>query len=85
MASGKANIGTSLPIVNPTSAVLLDTAVQGLARKQEPMANQDATESGWDEAKANSRLGWPDANDAVRDGWHRVERAMPGDADGDGR
>lgn len=42
-------------------------------------------EKGWDSAKANSRLGWGEAKDAVRDGWHRVERAMPGDADGDGR
>lgn len=42
-------------------------------------------ERGWDKAKAKSRLGWVEAKDAVRDGWHRVERALPGDADGDGR
>lgn len=42
-------------------------------------------ESGWDTAKSKSRLGWDEARSAVRDGWHRVERAMPGDADGDGR
>jgi hypothetical protein len=42
-------------------------------------------ERGWDNAKSNSRLAWNDAKDAVRDGWHRVERALPGDADGDGR
>ena len=46
---------------------------------------QNDLESGWDKAKANSQLGWAEAKDAVRDGWHRVERAMPGDADGDGR
>ena len=40
---------------------------------------------GWDKAKAKSRLGWIEAKDAVRDGWHRVERRCPGDADGDGR
>lgn len=48
----------------------------------------DATtdlEHGWDKAKAKSSLGWVEAKDAVRDGWHRVERALPGDADGDGR
>jgi hypothetical protein len=28
---------------------------------------------------------WNDAKQAVRAGWHRVERAMPGDADNDGR
>lgn len=42
-------------------------------------------ERGWDKARANSRLAWTDAKEAVRDGWHRVERALPGDADGDGR
>ena len=42
-------------------------------------------ERGWDKTKANSRLAWADARGAVRDGWHYVERAMPGDADRDGR
>jgi len=42
-------------------------------------------ERNWDKAKANSSLGWNDAKHAVRDGWHRVEKAIPGDADGDGR
>lgn len=52
-------------------------------------ASFDAAESdlerNWDKANANSSLGWNDAKHAVRDGWHRVERAIPGDADGDGR
>lgn len=39
----------------------------------------------WTSAKGASRLAWQDAREAVRDGWHRVERALPGDADGDGR
>jgi phage tail tape-measure protein len=42
-------------------------------------------ERGWDTAKVKSNLAWNDAKHAVRDGWHRVERALPGDADGDGR
>lgn len=42
-------------------------------------------ERGWDMAKTKSSMAWADAKAAVRDGWHRVERAMPGDADGDGR
>ena len=42
-------------------------------------------ERGWDKTKANSRLAWSDAREAVRDGWHAVERVMPGDADRDGR
>ncbi|HUG11995.1 MAG TPA: hypothetical protein VMM36_13325 [Opitutaceae bacterium] len=30
-------------------------------------------------------LTWDKAKGATRDAWHRVERALPGDADGDGR
>ncbi len=39
----------------------------------------------WEETKDKSRLGWDKAKHAVRAGWHRVERRLPGDADGDGR
>ncbi len=46
---------------------------------------QDSLERNWDSTKGNSRLAWNDAKGAVRDGWHHIERAMPGDADGDGR
>jgi uncharacterized protein YcfJ len=42
-------------------------------------------ERGWESGKASSRLAWNEAKGAVRDGWHYVERAMPGDADRDGR
>ena len=42
-------------------------------------------ERGWEATKANSRLAWSEAKGAVRDGWHHIERAMPGDADRDGR
>lgn len=35
--------------------------------------------------KGNSRLDWEEAKGATRAAWHRVERAMPGDADKDGR
>jgi uncharacterized protein YcfJ len=35
--------------------------------------------------RGNSRLDWDDAKHATRAAWHRVERAMPGDADRDGR
>ncbi len=41
--------------------------------------------SEWETARGGSRLGWERARDAARDGWHHVERALPGDADGDGR
>lgn len=46
----------------------------------EPQLERD-----WNSTKANSRLGWAEAKGAVRDGWHHIERAMPGDADNDGR
>jgi hypothetical protein len=35
--------------------------------------------------RGNSRLAWGEAKSATRAAWHRVERAIPGDADGDGR
>jgi hypothetical protein len=37
------------------------------------------------ELRADGRTGWDKVRDAVRDAWHRVERAIPGDADRDGR
>lgn len=42
-------------------------------------------QTNWNETRGNSRLEWNDAKLAVKDGWNRVERALPGDADGDGR
>jgi hypothetical protein len=45
--------------------------------------------TGWNDARGESRLDWDRARHATRDSWQRVgeriERAMPGDADGDGR
>lgn len=42
-------------------------------------------ERNWDTTRADSRLAWNEARGAVRDGWHHIERAMPGDLDRDGR
>ncbi|HJQ99506.1 MAG TPA: hypothetical protein VJ826_14420 [Candidatus Polarisedimenticolaceae bacterium] len=42
-------------------------------------------ERGWENAKGTSKLTWMKAKNAVRDAWHRIERALPGDADNDGR
>lgn len=39
----------------------------------------------WASARGKSSLEWEHAKHATRDAWHRVERALPGDADGDGR
>jgi hypothetical protein len=45
--------------------------------------------SGWTNARGNSSLEWDRAKHASRDAWHRlsdrVERAIPGDSDRDGR
>ena len=46
---------------------------------------EDKLEAEWDEFKGDSRLNWEKARHATKAGWHRVERAIPGDADGDGR
>ena len=45
----------------------------------EPVLRND-----YERTKGNSRLAWEDAKGATRAAWHRVERALPGDADGDG-
>jgi hypothetical protein len=45
--------------------------------------NELSTE--WERTKGNSRLSWDQAKHASRAAWHKVERAIPGDADGDGR
>jgi hypothetical protein len=39
----------------------------------------------WNAIKGQSRLTWNEARSATRAAWHRVERALPGDFDGDGR
>lgn len=39
----------------------------------------------WEKRNESRELGWDRAKDATRDAWHRVERAIPGDADKDGR
>lgn len=41
--------------------------------------------SDYERNKGASRLAWDEAKGATRAAWHRVERAMPGDADRDGR
>jgi hypothetical protein len=39
----------------------------------------------WERSEWNAGLPWDRAKHATRDAWHRVERALPGDADRDGR
>ena len=51
-------------------------------RKFNEVENELAND--WETTKGNSRLAWNDAKHATRAAWHRVERALPGDADNDG-
>ena len=60
-----------------------DQYASATGRKWEEVKSE--LEQGWDKAKGESRMAWEQAKDAVRAGWDRVERAMPGDADNDGR
>ncbi len=39
----------------------------------------------WEKTEYNKNLTWDKARQASSDAWHRVERAIPGDADKDGR
>lgn len=39
----------------------------------------------WERVKGKSRLNWQQAKSAARAAWDKVERALPGDFDGDGR
>lgn len=39
----------------------------------------------YEKSKGRSSLTWEKAKHATRDAWQRVEQALPGDADGDGR
>jgi hypothetical protein len=40
---------------------------------------------GWEGARGSCPLSWNQAKEAARDAWRHVERAIPGDADNDGR
>jgi hypothetical protein len=39
----------------------------------------------WPKKRGTSKMSWEQAKQAARDAWDRVERAMPGDADRDGK
>ena len=59
------------------------------SRGQHPGKNweqaENEVEATWERTKGKSRLAWEKAKHAARAAWDRVERAMPGDADNDGR
>ena len=39
----------------------------------------------YEKSKGTATLAWDKAKHATRDAWNRAEKALPGDADGDGR
>ena len=74
----------SVGIGNPQIAGTNTGRSLGAARRRfDEVESELASE--WESTKGNSRLAWNDAKSATRAAWHRVERAMPGDADNDGR
>jgi hypothetical protein len=54
-----------------------------VGQKFDHVENDLASE--WEQVKGKSRLNWQQAKSASRAAWDKVERAMPGDFDGDGR
>ena len=65
------------------------TGYEGYTQHGVSGRNFDAAESDlqarYNQVRGNSRLGWEKAKAATRAAWDRVERAIPGDADGDGK
>lgn len=56
-------------------------------RGQKFEAIESDLERKWDSTRtaSQSQLAWNEARGAVKDGWHYIERALPGDLDRDGR
>jgi hypothetical protein len=75
--------GTSFEEYRPAYRYGIDARRRGAAQ------TFDEAETGlardWEKSRGTSKLGWEKAKVATRDAWDRLERAMPGDADGDGR
>ena len=55
------------------------------ARQRDALLALNKLRSDYERAKGSSRLNWEEAKGHARDAWHRVERAIPGDSDKDGR
>lgn len=65
------------------------TAIEGYDRYHDNFPTFDKAEpalrADYERLAGSARLGWDKAKDATRAAWHRLETAMPGDADRDGR
>ena len=64
------------------------TAIEGYDRYRDTAPTFDAAESAlksdYERLQARTELGWDKARNAMKAAWHRLEEAMPGDADRDG-
>jgi hypothetical protein len=67
----------------PAYRVGWETAAENRGRKFDEV--EPDIQRRWSSSRGDSRLEWDDARNAARDAWDRVERALPGDADRDGR
>ena len=65
------------------------TAIEGYDRYSDTAPTFDAAEQSlradYEKFKGQTELGWDKAKHATRAAWDRVERAIPGDADRDGK
>jgi len=65
------------------------TAIEGYDRYSDTSPTFDAAEQSlkadYEKLKDQTELGWDKAKNAAKAAWHRLEKAMPGDADRDGR
>ena len=57
----------------------------GRYRRQKFDEVEQELRKGWEKTEYAGSLGWEKAKNAARDAWHRIERAIPGDFDKDGR
>ncbi len=78
-----ANPASNYEEYQPAYAYGTDAATRYQGRKWDDV--QGDLERGWDKARGGSSLAWENVKDAARAAWDRVERALPGDADHDGR
>jgi uncharacterized protein YcfJ len=46
---------------------------------------EESLQRDYEKSSGNDGVSWDKAKNATRDAWNRVERIVPGDADGDGR
>lgn len=65
------------------------TAIEGYGRYRDDHPTFDSAEpslrADYERLEDSARLGWDKARAATRAAWHRLERALPGDADRDNR